>query len=168
MAAKGPEAAGAGTSHLLGPLPFGNSAQLATAASTAQHYRHVEGKLGHSQHSILLAAGHRLLCPGVAYFTIDWGQRCWLVRGTLAGTQGGDIVLQLLLQQSPGLPSLVPPDCILLCPSVQRADLRMPEKTCLLAAVTRASAACSAQDSAPFHLWRSSRLGFSGLPTPVG
>lgn len=35
MAAKGAEAAGAGTSLLLGPLPFGSSAQLATAVPAA-------------------------------------------------------------------------------------------------------------------------------------
>lgn len=35
VAAKGAEAAGAGTSHLLGLLPFGSSAQLATAVPTA-------------------------------------------------------------------------------------------------------------------------------------
>lgn len=35
VAAKGAEAAGAGTSHLLGLSPFGSHAQLATAVPTA-------------------------------------------------------------------------------------------------------------------------------------
>ena len=74
MAAKGAEAAGAGTSHLLGLLPFGSSAQLATAASTAHQERHVESRPGHSKHSVLLVAGRGPLCPVLPVSPLTWGQ----------------------------------------------------------------------------------------------